>query len=55
MARWTIKDIKDKGIFIDDKGVGRVLYPAKKEVTDKDIEKALEKIRKNDKNRGKAT
>jgi hypothetical protein len=50
MKRWTLKDIKDKGIFIDEKGVGRVLAPTKKVVTEKDIEKALKKA-KNGKNR----
>lgn len=50
MKRWTLNDIKNKGIFIDEKGVGKVLAPKSKKVTQKDIDKALKKIR-NDKNR----
>jgi hypothetical protein len=44
MKRWTFNDIKNKGIFIDEKGVGRVLAPKSKKVTQKDIDKALKKI-----------
>ena len=37
--KWSMKDIKDKGIFIDQNGVGKVLAPTKKKViTDADKE-----------------
>jgi hypothetical protein len=53
MKRWTLNDIKSKGIFIDEKGVGRALAPvSKKVVTEKDIQKALKKA-KNGKNKHK--
>ena len=43
--KWKMSDIKDKGIFIDQNGVGRVLTPPKK-ITDADIEKAINKAKR---------
>jgi hypothetical protein len=48
VKRWKMSDIKDKGIFINQEGVGKKLSPSiKKEVTDADIAKVLKKLRKN--------
>ena len=54
--KWSMKDLKNKGIFVNQDGVGKVLVlKEKKVVTEDQIKKVLEKLRKNDKNRGKTT
>lgn len=51
-----MQSLKEKNIFVNEQGVGKVLTPFKsKKVSKDDIEKVFEKIRKNDKNRGKTT
>ena len=48
--RWSMKDLKDKGIFVNQSGVGKVLAPAKKkEITDQDIQKAIQNVRSRNK------
>jgi hypothetical protein len=44
--RWTINDVKNLGIHINQDGVGKKLVPTpKKEVSKEDIQKVLAKLR----------
>jgi DNA-binding transcriptional regulator YhcF (GntR family) len=52
--RWTLDNLKEKGIFVDAKGVGKVLAPKPKKVTQEEIDRAIKKAKKNGINKGKA-
>lgn len=42
-----MKDVKEKGIFVNQDGVGKVLAPKpKKQITNDDIKKAIKKAQK---------
>lgn len=46
--KWSFKDLKDKGIFVNADGVGKVLAPSvkKKVVTEGEVQKVLDKLKK---------
>ncbi len=46
MPRWKMSDIKSLNIHINEAGVGKVLIPAKKKITDADIQKAISKAQR---------
>jgi len=44
--RWTLDNLKEKGIFVNSEGVGKVLAPKPKKVTQEEIDNAIKKISK---------